>query len=198
MYLEVIVINFWSQFMCLMCELLPEDRDEPERLELLDAAIPASLHASVTPVWPTCAHSRSSAVVRPSPPLPCALYRPRLCRGTISCLVWSTVQTPVCVGGSLLFGWPLSSSACRMRWRICLRLRLKIIKQNRGMHSGVCFSDARRAEGVLGSIFVSCRDHPWIPCAAARTGINSYTAASTRLLKVKVWSRGANKSKNIE
>lgn len=36
--------------LCLLCELLPEDRDEPERLELLDAAIPASLHASVTPV----------------------------------------------------------------------------------------------------------------------------------------------------
>lgn len=47
---EVIVINSWSQFMSLLCELLPEDRDEPERLELLDAAIPASLHASVTPV----------------------------------------------------------------------------------------------------------------------------------------------------
>lgn len=45
----MIVVNFWSQFMSL-CELLPEDRDEPERLELLDAAIPASLHASVTPV----------------------------------------------------------------------------------------------------------------------------------------------------
>lgn len=105
--------------------------------------------------------------------LPRALYRPRMCRGTISCLVWSTEQTPACVGGSLLFGWPLSSSGCRMRWRSCLRLRLKIIKQNKGMHNGVCFSDARRAEGVLGSIFVSCRDHPWIPCAAARTGINT-------------------------
>lgn len=47
---EVTVINSWSQFMSLLCEFLPEDRDEPERLELLDAAIPGSLHASVTPV----------------------------------------------------------------------------------------------------------------------------------------------------
>lgn len=50
MHLEVIDINVWSQFASGLCELLPEDKDEPERLELLDAAIPASLHASVTPV----------------------------------------------------------------------------------------------------------------------------------------------------
>lgn len=50
MHLEVVVINGWSQFVSGLCELLPEDKDEPERLELLDAAIPASLHASVTPV----------------------------------------------------------------------------------------------------------------------------------------------------
>lgn len=48
------------------------------------------------------------------------------------------------------------------------------------MHNGVCFSDARRAEEVLGSIFVSCRDHPWIPCAAARTGINTVTPQRRR------------------
>lgn len=50
MHLEVIDMNVWSQLASGVCELLPEDKDEPERLELLDAAIPASLHASVTPV----------------------------------------------------------------------------------------------------------------------------------------------------
>lgn len=50
MHLEVIDMNVWSQLASGSCELLPEDKDEPERLELLDAAIPASLHASVTPV----------------------------------------------------------------------------------------------------------------------------------------------------
>lgn len=80
MHLKVLIVNVWSQFMPGLCELLPEDTDEPERLELLDAAIPASLHASVTPVRPTCAHSRSAAAVHPFPPLPCALYRPHQCR----------------------------------------------------------------------------------------------------------------------
>lgn len=50
MYSEVTVTHFWSHLVSFLCELLPEDRDEPERLELLDAAIPASLHASLTPV----------------------------------------------------------------------------------------------------------------------------------------------------
>lgn len=73
-----------------------------------------------------------------------------LAYGTISCLVWSTEQTPVWVGGSLLCGWPLSSSGCRMRWRSCLRLRLKIIKQNRGMHNGGLFLRSAPERGSSG------------------------------------------------
>lgn len=35
--------------LCGMFEVLPEDRDEPERLELLDAAIPARFTARLLP-----------------------------------------------------------------------------------------------------------------------------------------------------
>ena len=53
------------QFECVLCELLPEDTDEPERLELLDAAIPTRFTARFTPVWPRCARSGSSPAVPP-------------------------------------------------------------------------------------------------------------------------------------
>lgn len=50
----------------LNLELLPEDTDEPERLELLDAAIPNNpFNDSVTPVWPRCAPSSPSPAVTP-------------------------------------------------------------------------------------------------------------------------------------
>lgn len=125
---------------------------------------------------------RSQQIVRGgasiSCPPQCALPS-SLMPGTISCLVWSTEQTPVCVGGSFLFGWPLSSSGCRMRWRSCLRLGLKIIKQNRGMHNGVSPIHAGKRE--LGSIFVSCRDHPWIPCGMCRCeGWDKHTVTPQR------------------
>lgn len=120
-------------------ELLPEDTDEPERLELLDAAIPASLHASVTPVRPTCAHSRSAAAaaaVHPFPPLPSALYRPHQCRE----LFHASSEAPSrrlseSAGRSSLDGRSAARAAACGDGS-CLRLRLKIIEQNRGMHNG--------------------------------------------------------------
>lgn len=66
-----------------MGELSPEDTDEPERLELLDAAIPTRSAAPVTPVRPRCAHGVSS------PPLPPCHTRPEHTHTHTRCLTTS-------------------------------------------------------------------------------------------------------------
>lgn len=101
--------------MSLLCQLLPEDRDEPERLELLDAAIPASFPLRLLP----CDQRALTA----DPPRRCVHLLPSPVRFTVlACArelfhawVGSTEQAPVCVGGSLLRGRPLGGSGCRMR-----------------------------------------------------------------------------------
>lgn len=105
------------------CELLPEDTDEPERLELLDAAIPTGpdptrsdpIRGWITPARPRCTHGVSCLPPPPVPPCQCARRLPHLAhyfmsrRAASPPSVWLRCSVPC----ALWRGAPAAAAACK-------------------------------------------------------------------------------------
>lgn len=169
--------------MCVsLCELLPEDTDEPERLELLDAAIPARFTARLLPFdWGA---------------LPAACPR--------RCLHFTRV--PVCFTFRRLHRWlfhassgvsspttrRLSESAwarsprlavCAFGEALTLPHTLKVLPSRQIKIVRRSYKNTRSVDSVspkhtsqtkiCRSRFVPCRNQLWFPCATLRIVINT-------------------------
>lgn len=170
------------QFECVLCELLPEDTDEPERLELLDAAIPTRFTARFTPVWPRCARSGSSPAVPPfhshtssvlhlltaltvsrlgaAPEHPGSRPpRVRLADPPLPC-------PPACLPASAL-------GVCGAPAAAYTEGAADKNSQDRKNTARIRLSGAHRTDWICRSRRVPCRDRLWFPCATLRIVINT-------------------------